>query len=135
MNTIKVSNPKLIYSTTKKLHLQNGYVFLSDCVSLTIAAVLFCFLLVVLDEQLSLSASHLTALRQLVQNLHCACVHFKLRHRLLPKHLPEPLAHLQLHSIRRCTVDTTCKSFEIQESISTVIKTKLFVSEHHGTLI
>lgn len=109
-------------------YLQNRYAFVSLLLpkwlsqSLTVAAVLFCFLLVVLDEHLCLSASHLTALRQLVQNLYCACVHFKLRHRLLPKHLLEPLAHLQLHSICRCTVNATYKRFESQDSIFTGIK-------------
>lgn len=90
--------------------------------SLTITAVLFCFLLVVLDEQLSLSASRLTALCQLVQNLHCACVHLKLWYRLLPEHLPEPLAHLLWHSICKCTVNGTCMHFEIQESIFICVK-------------
>lgn len=69
---------------------------ITACKLLTLSLVLCCFLFEVLYKESCVTAAGFAGLGELVQDVHCPCVDFKLWHNLLTKHGAEPAVHLRM---------------------------------------
>lgn len=87
-----VLNPQHIYPPLPRLN----ELCITACKLLTLSLVLCSFLFEVLYKEGCVTAAGFAGLGELVQDVHCPRVDFKLWHNLLTKHGAEPAVHLRM---------------------------------------